>query len=559
MKKRNFSKIASAVTAAVLLNLGQSASAVEIAPYFHAWGNGTLTEAKRVAGLDNATLAFAITRGSCALEQDLLNKLPDARTYVGAGGQLIISFGGQNGVYAEISCKDDNQLFNLLEKLMLDSGTRRIDWDVEGHQLLNVEGTARRTRVLLRLQAKYPDLYTSFTLPGWLRGVDANSMNLLKTTIAAGVKISMVNVMTMSFGIENLRTMVVPSTLAQASIMTFRATASQMATLYPNKTQAQLHAMMGMTPMIGKNDDGSTFSLVDAKTIADFAKSNEIGLLSYWSFQRDRAQASNASTDLSSFSGVAQSDYQFLNIFKTAGGPVASKPEPTPAPVPAPTPTPTPVPVPVPVPKPPVTTPVMPVSPPAICSSATWVEGKQYAAGSIVRYSNGKQYIAKFANPGYDPTVSTYFWSQYICAGSSAPAPTPTPVPTPAPAPAPACSSSNWTQGKQYAAGSVVTYSNGIRYKANFDNPGYNPTISTYFWSQYMCGESSTLASKPTPAPVPTPTPALACSSSTWTEGKQYAAGSVVTYSNGARYKANYANPGYNPTISTYFWSRSAC
>ncbi|WP_156955208.1 hypothetical protein [Polaromonas glacialis] len=475
MQKRNFSKIAGAVTAAVLLSLGQSASALEIAPYFHAWSGGTLTEAKRAAGLDSATLAFAITKGSCALDQDLLNKLPDARTYVGAGGQLIISFGGQNGVYAEIACKDDNQLFNLLDKLIVDSGSRRIDWDVEGHQLLDVEGSARRTRVLLRLQAKYPDLYTSFTLPGWLRGVDANSMNLLKTTIAAGVRISMVNVMTMSFGLENLRTMVVPSTVAQASIMTFRATVSQMATLYPNKTQAQLHAMMGMTPMIGKNDDGSTFSLVDAKTIADFVKANGIGLLSYWSFQRDQAQASNASNDLGSFSGVAQSNYQFLNIFKTAGASVAPTTTPvvtTPA-VTAPT----------------VTTPAAttPATPAPACSSPAWVQGKQYAAGSIVSYSNGSQYLAKVANPGYDPTISTYFWSKYICAVSSAPAPAPVPAPAPTPAPAPACSSSTWTQGKQYAAGSVVTYSNGYKYKANFANPGYNPTISTYFWSRYAC------------------------------------------------------------------------
>ena len=464
MHKRNFSKIAAATAATVLLGLAQSASALEISPYFHAWGSDSLTAAKRSAGLDSATLAFAITNGSCALEADLLNKLPDARTYVGSGGKLIISFGGQNGVYAEIACKDDNQLFNLVDKLIVDSGTRRIDWDVEGHQLLDAEGTARRTRVLLRLQTKYPDLYTSFTLPGWLRGVDANSMNLLKTTIAAGVRISMVNVMTMSFGAENIRTMVVPSTVAQAAIMTFRATASQIASLYPNKTQAQVHTMMGMTPMIGKNDDGSTFSLVDAKTIADFVKGNGIGLLSYWSFQRDRAQATNASNDLSSYSGVAQSNYQFLNIFKTAGGSVAPTPNPTPTPTPTPAPTPAPAPA---------------------CSSSAWVQGKQYAAGSIVSYSNGSQYIAKVANPGYNPTVSTYYWSKYICAGSSTPAPAPASTPTPAPAPT--CSSSTWVQGKQYAAGSIVNYSNGYKYKANFANPGYNPTISTYYWTRFAC------------------------------------------------------------------------
>ena len=392
MQKRNFSKIVGVVTAAVLLGLGQSASALEIAPYFHAWSGSTLTEAKRVAGLNSATLAFAITKGTCVLEPGVLNKLPDARTYIGSGGQLIISFGGQNGVYAEIACKDDNQLFNLVDKLIIDSGTRRIDWDVEGSQLLDVEGTARRTRILLRLQAKYPDLYTSFTLPGWLRGVGENSMNLLRTTIAAGVRISMVNIMTMSFGLENLRTMVVPSTVAQASIMTFRATASQMATLYPNKTQAQLHAMMGMTPMIGKNDDGSIFSLVDAKTIADFAKANGIGLLSYWSFQRDRAQATGDSTALGAYSGVAQSNYEFFNIFKTAGASVAPTStssstltaEPAPAPAPA-------------------------------CISTNWDRTKNYAAGSVVNYTNGYRYKANLANKGKNPSTSTYYWSRYAC------------------------------------------------------------------------------------------------------------------------------------------------
>jgi chitodextrinase len=480
MLKRNFSKIAAVGTAAVLMCLSQAAIALEVAPYFHAWSPGTLTEAKRAAGLESATLAFAITDGSCALHSDLLNKLPDARTFVGSGGRVIISFGGQNGVYAEIACKDDNQLFNLLDKVIVDSGSRRIDWDVEGHQLLDVDGTARRTRVLLRLQAKYPDLYTSFTLPGWLRGLDSNSMNLLRTTAAAGVQISMVNVMTMSFGLENLRTMVVPSTVAQASIMTFQATASQLATIYPNKTQAQLHAMMGMTPMIGKNDDGSTLSLVDAKTIADFAKANGVGLLSYWSFQRDQAQATNASTNLNAYSGVAQSNYQFFNIFKAAVGYVAPAPVPAPAPAPVPAPAPTPIAAPSPTPVP-------------ACTSPAWVQGKQYAVGSIVTYPGGKQYIAKVANPGYDPTVSTYFWSQYFCAVSVAPAPAPAPVvapaptPTPVVAPKPSCSSTAWTQGKQYAVGSVVTYAKGVMYIAKVANPGYNPTISTYFWARYAC------------------------------------------------------------------------
>lgn len=331
-------------------------------------------------------LAFATTNGSCALVPDLMNKLADARNYVAAGGRLLISFGGADGIYAEIACKDDNQLFNLMEKLMFDSNTRRFDFDIEGYQLKNVEGTARRARVLARLQAKYPDLYVSFSLPGWLLGFNPDSINLLNTTVAAGVRIDMVNVMTMTFGADNVRTMVSPSTLGEASLMTFRAAANQMTAIFRNKTQGQLYAMMGITPMIGKNEDGTTFTTNDAQTVANFARQNGVGLISYWSFQRDRSQATNGSTNLGSFSGVAQSDFQFYNIFKSSGGFVAASSAVTQAPSAA-----------------------------GACSAASWGQGKWYAAGSIVSYPDNKKYIAKFPNPGYNPTISTYFWSQYFC------------------------------------------------------------------------------------------------------------------------------------------------
>ena len=90
-----------------------------------------------------------------------------------------------------------------------------------------------------------------------------------------------------------------------------------------------------------------------------------------------------------------------------------------------------------------------------MCASSAWVQGQSYAAGAVVTY-NGALYIAKFANPGYNPTISTYYWAPYSY-----------PV---------------WVQGRQYYAGNVVSYG-GRLYVAKYDNPGYNPTISTYYWS----------------------------------------------------------------------------
>ena len=96
-------------------------------------------------------------------------------------------------------------------------------------------------------------------------------------------------------------------------------------------------------------------------------------------------------------------------------------------------------------------------------------------------YTDGKLYRAKFANPGYNPTISTYFWEGYVCTT------TPPPTPPPTPTPAPVCSYPGWVNGRPYAAGAIVTYTNGKLYRAKFANPGYNPTISTYYWAAYAC------------------------------------------------------------------------
>jgi hypothetical protein len=47
--------------------------------------------------------------------------------------------------------------------------------------------------------------------------------------------------------------------------------------------------MIGATPEIGKNDDGEVFSIADAQALAAFAIAHKLGLVSFWSIQRDSA------------------------------------------------------------------------------------------------------------------------------------------------------------------------------------------------------------------------------------------------------------------------------
>ncbi|HTJ70496.1 MAG TPA: glycoside hydrolase family 19 protein [Actinospica sp.] len=114
------------------------------------------------------------------------------------------------------------------------------------------------------------------------------------------------------------------------------------------------------------------------------------------------------------------------------------------------------------------------------CSSyPTWVAGQYYDVGAIVEYpANGQYYIATNANPGYDPTISTWYWSPYTCSGSSGGGSSCSGYPT-------------WVAGQYYNVGAIVEYpANGQYYIATNANPGYDPTISTWYWSPYTCSGS---------------------------------------------------------------------
>ena len=51
------------------------------------------------------------------------------------------------------------------------------------------------------------------------------------------------------------------------------------------------------------------------------------------------------------------------------------------------------------------------------CNYPAWAAGQSYVTGNIVKYTDGKYYIAEHDNPGYDPIISTWFWEPYACTG----------------------------------------------------------------------------------------------------------------------------------------------
>ncbi len=106
----------------------------------------------------------------------------------------------------------------------------------------------------------------TYTLPGDPNGLDSNSRALLNDAKSKGLKIRDVNVMAMDFGTS----------------FTSGKTESSVAISTANKVHTQVTAIdpridIGITVMIGQNDEPEVFQLSDAPMILNFANVEFVG------------------------------------------------------------------------------------------------------------------------------------------------------------------------------------------------------------------------------------------------------------------------------------------
>ncbi len=117
-----------------------------------------------------------------------------------AGGDAIISFGGAAGGELALTCTSATNLQAAYANIVTTYNVHRLDFDIEGGPLDNSSSIARRDQALAALQKADPAVQVDYTLPVDPGGLPGNAMNLLKDAKAKGVKVGLVNIMTMDFG-----------------------------------------------------------------------------------------------------------------------------------------------------------------------------------------------------------------------------------------------------------------------------------------------------------------------------------------------------------------------
>ncbi|MFE3168845.1 carbohydrate binding domain-containing protein [Streptomyces sp. NPDC059224] len=220
------------------------------------------------------------------------------------GASVIISSGGASGEPLAWTCSNQSSIDAGYQAVINDYGVTQLDFDVEGAAVADTAAVARQMQAMKDLKASNPGLQFSMTLPVLTSGLTGDGVNILKAAKNAGVRIDVVNVMTMDYyagtGTE----------MGQAALSAARATLAQMQSV----DSGYGYANLGITPMIGKNDDGSTFTLADAQTVESFAAQNGVGRLAFWSANRDQPCGGSANS-LSTCSEISQNPLAFTDAF----------------------------------------------------------------------------------------------------------------------------------------------------------------------------------------------------------------------------------------------------
>jgi chitinase len=303
-----------------------SASVGQVAPYVDMSNSqeGVLNTVISSHGLRSFTAAFTIGEGCSDIWGDTLpvgsdptigGEISSAKA---AGASVIVSSGGSAGEPISFTCTNQSTIDAAYQAIINDYGTDYLDFDIEGAAIADTTGIDQTFQAMKDLKASNPGLVWSVTVPVLPSGLDNYGTALLQDAQNMGVTIPIVNVMAMDYYQGDIE-------MGNAAISAAENTLSQMKAVNGSYT----YANVGITPMIGVNDDGSTFTLADASSVASWASSNGIGRLAFWSVDRDQAcPGGNGGAASPTCSGVSQSTGQFTSAFTGAGGGGGTPPPP---------------------------------------------------------------------------------------------------------------------------------------------------------------------------------------------------------------------------------------
>jgi hypothetical protein len=309
------------------------------APYYETYlapNTASITATAQASGVKYFSLAFlqATGKGSCAVDWNGSSSQPlnyynsDIASLRAMGGDVIPTFGGYSadhgGTELADTCTNVSSIAATYENVITTLGVTRLDMDIESNSLNNTAGIARRNQAIAMTQAwaaaQSPPipLQIQYTIPVEQYGLDPNGEAVLQSAVANGATVNSVNIMVFDYYIAKEGTVQMGTAAENAATNTH----TQLGSIFPSLTSAQLWNMLGFTLLPGIDDRKQKNEVTyepDATTMLNFAQANNMNFMSIWAIQRDNGGCVG-SVDSNTCSGITQSTWDFSHILEPFTG-----------------------------------------------------------------------------------------------------------------------------------------------------------------------------------------------------------------------------------------------
>lgn len=280
------------------------------------------------SGVRRLTLGFVVSGAPCQASWGGYYGLDDptikARIdgLVAAGGGAIVSFGGAANQELARTCTSVSALAAQYQAVIDRYGLRDLDFEVEASDQTDAVSLERRFEAVAQVQAAGlaagRPVRVSLTLPVLPTGLTAAGVGVVRAAVANGVDVGTVNVMAMDYFDPSLAPYA--GKLGGYAIQAATAVKGQLAAVFPGRGDAALWRTVGVTPMLGINDNpAEVFTTADAAQLTTFARQKGLGRLSMWSINRDKPCGRATTWTENSCSGVADPAWAFSAAFLPFG------------------------------------------------------------------------------------------------------------------------------------------------------------------------------------------------------------------------------------------------
>jgi len=255
------------------------------APYIYSGVSGKKDPVKvmQTTGVQAFTLAFILNKGTCSPVWDsgTLNDSGKQKMITairGAGGDVVVSFGGYSGNKLANSCSNETKLAAAYQKVIDLYKLKAIDIDLEAGE---VSQSKKVLKALKIVKQKNSGISTILTLGTGKNGLEGDEAGIPAQAAAIGSPVDNWTIMPFDFsdndsGLDH----------GKATVSASEGLHKQLKSAIGG-SDASIYAKQGISSMNGKTDTNGNVTVANFNTMLSYVQQHGLTRFTYWELSRD--------------------------------------------------------------------------------------------------------------------------------------------------------------------------------------------------------------------------------------------------------------------------------